>query len=98
MVLTIQEYGAKVEGDSSLNYGNLHIITMNSNPWGLFQMNYEATGQQADSGTIQRISDSMDWLKTDLQSDAAKNAEFRIIFMHHPVSDAYTKRYIPDVI
>ncbi len=93
-----EEYGAKVEGDSSLNYGNLHIITMNSNPWGLFQMNSEATGQQADSGTIQRISDSMDWLKTDLQSDAAKNAEFRIIFMHHPVSDAYTKRYIPDVI
>ena len=25
-------------------------------------------------------------------------ADFRMIMMHHPVSDAYTKRYIPDVI
>lgn len=93
-----EEYGAAVEGDSSFNYGNLHIITMNSNPWGLFQMNSEATGQQADAATIQLIRDSMDWLKADLESSAAKDAEFRIIFMHHPVSDAYTKRYIPDVI
>ena len=38
------------------------------------------------------------WLKKDLATDAAKNAEFRMIFMHHPVSDAYTKRYIPAVI
>ena len=40
----------------------------------------------------------MNWLKKDLATDAAKNAEFRMIFMHHPVSDAYTKRYIPAVI
>lgn len=31
-----QEYGGIVEGDSSFNYGGIHIITMNSNPWGLF--------------------------------------------------------------
>ena len=93
-----EEYGAQVEGDSSFNYGNLHIITMNSNPWGLFQMNSEATGQQADAATIKQIEDSMAWLKTDLASSPAKDAEFRIIFMHHPVSDAYTKRYIPAVI
>ena len=41
-----EEYGAEVEGDSSFNYAGLHIITMNSNPWGLFQMNSEATGQK----------------------------------------------------
>ncbi|RHS38013.1 hypothetical protein DWV55_03440 [Butyricicoccus sp. AF10-3] len=40
----------------------------------------------------------MNWLKKDLATDAAKNADFRLIFMHHPVSDAYTKRYIPAVI
>lgn len=93
-----EEYGATVEGDSSFNYGGVHIITMNSNPWGLFQMNSEATGNQADASTIQTIENAMTWLKNDLQSDAAKNAEFRLIMMHHPVSDAYTKRYIPDVI
>ena len=71
---------------------------MNSNPWGLFQMNSEATGQQADAATIKTIDNAMNWLKKDLATDAAKNADFRLIFMHHPVSDAYTKRYIPAVI
>ena len=93
-----EEYGAEVEGDSSLNYAGLHIITMNSNPWGLFQMNSEATGQTADAATIKTIDNAMNWLKKDLATDAAKNADFRLIFMHHPVSDAYTKRYIPAVI
>lgn len=93
-----EEYGATVEGDSSFNYGGVHIVTMNSNPWGLFQMNSEATGNQADASTLQTIQDAMEWLKNDLASDEAKNAEFRIVMMHHPVSDAYTKRYIPDVI
>ena len=93
-----EEYGAEVEGDSSFNYAGLHIVTMNSNPWGLFQMNSEATGQQADAATIKTIDNAMNWLKKDLATDAAKNAEFRMIFMHHPVSDAYTKRYIPAVI
>lgn len=93
-----EEYGATVEGDSSFNYGGVHIITMNSNPWGLFQMNSEATGNQADASTLQTIEDAMAWLKQDLASDAAKNAEFRLIMMHHPVSNAYTKRYIPEVI
>ena len=71
---------------------------MNSNPWGLFQMNSEATGQKADAATIKTIDNAMNWLKKDLATDAAKNADFRLIFMHHPVSDAYTKRYIPAVI
>ncbi len=92
------EYGATVEGDSSFNYGGIHLITMNSSPWGLFQMNSEATGKAADAATLQTIDDAMTWLKADLETDDAKNAEFRIIMMHHPVSDAYTKRYIPAVI
>lgn len=93
-----EEYGAEVEGNSSFDFAGLHIATVNSNPWGLFQMNSEATGQQADASTLKTIEDTMTWLKKDLASDAAKDAIFRIVFMHHPVSDAYTKRYIPDVI
>ena len=61
-------------------------------------MNSEATGQKADAATIKTIDNAMNWLKKDLATDAAKNADFRLIFMHHPVSDAYTKRYIPAVI
>ncbi|MDO5785825.1 MAG: S-layer homology domain-containing protein [Eubacteriales bacterium] len=93
-----KEYGATVEGDSSFNYAGIHIITMNSNPWGLFQMNSEATGNKADQATLGTIDNAMKWLKADLETADAKNADFRMIMMHHPVSDAYTKRYIPDVI
>lgn len=88
----------EVTGDRSLDYAGMHIITMNSNPWGLFQMNSEATGAQADASTLKEIETAMAWLKKDLASDAAKNAKFRIIMMHHPVSDRFTKRYIPEVI
>lgn len=93
-----EEYGAEVTGDSSFNYGKVHFITMNSNPWGLFQMNSEATGSEVDADTTEEIDQAMEWLKKDLESDEAKNAEFRVIMMHHPVSDAYTKRYIPEII
>ena len=91
------EYGGTVKGNSSFDYAGVHFSLMNSNPWGLFQMNSEATGKAADPGTIKSIEDSLAWLKKDLASDAAKTATFRILTMHHPVSDAYTKRYIPTI-
>ena len=83
-----EENGASVEGDSSFNYGDLHIITMNSNPWGLFQMNSEATGQQADASTLKTIDDAKSWLKRELANDAATQAQFCIIMMHHPYHNA----------
>lgn len=91
------EYGAEVNGDSSFNYGGVHITLMNSAPWGLYQMNSEATGNTADASTIETINKAMAWLKKDLASEAAKNADFRILTMHHPKSDAYTNRYIPAI-
>ena len=91
------EYGGTVKGNSSFDYAGVHLSLMNSNPWGLFQMNSEATGKAADPATIKAVADSMAWLKTDLASDAAKTAAFRILTMHHPVSDAYTKRNVPAV-
>lgn len=91
------EYGGTVRGNSSFDYAGVHFSLMNSNPWGLFQMNSEATGKAADPGTIKNVEDSLAWLRKDLASEAAKNADFRILTMHHPVSDAYTKRNIPAI-
>lgn len=91
------EYGATVRGNSSFDFAGAHISLMNSNPWGLFQMNSEATGKTADPETIRTINDSMSWLKKDLASDNARNAAFRILTMHHPVSEAYSRRYIPAI-
>ncbi len=79
----IKNTAQRSRATARFNYAGLHIVTMNSNPWGLFQMNSEATGQQADAATIKTIDNAMNWLKKDLATDAAKNADFRMIFMHH---------------
>ncbi len=89
-----KEYGAKVLGNSSFNYGNIHVSLMNSNPWGLYQMNTESTGGIADAKTLKTVEDSKAWLAEDLASKEAKNAAFRILTMHHPKSDAYTNKHI----
>lgn len=91
------EYGGTVSGNSSFNYGGVHVTLINSNPWGLYQMNSEATGNTADASTIKTIEDTMTWLKNDLAEVKTKNADFRIIAMHHPKSDAYTNKYIPAI-
>lgn len=91
------EYGARVRGDAALDFAGAHITLMNSSPWGLFQMNSEATGKAADEQTIKSVNDAMNWLKTDLASAAAKAATFRILTLHHPYTEAYTKRYIPPI-
>ena len=92
------EYGAKVRGDSAFNFAGAHIVLMNSSPWGLFQMNSEATGKTADAETIKNVNDALDWLKSDLAGDVAKNAAFRILTLHHPYTEAYTKRLIPPIV
>lgn len=91
------EYGARVRGDSALDFAGAHIVLLNSSPWGLFQMNSEATGKAADAETIKTVNDALDWLKADLSSAAAKNAAFRIMTLHHPYTEAYTRRYIPPI-
>lgn len=92
-----EEYGAKVLGNSSFNYGNIHVSLMNSNPWGLYQMNTESTGGTADAKTLKTVADSKAWLAEDLATDDAKNATFRILTMHHPKSDKYTNKHIPAI-
>ncbi|MCD8139023.1 MAG: metallophosphoesterase [Planctomycetaceae bacterium] len=93
-----REYGATVPGNQSFTYGNLHILSINSNPWGLFQLNSEATGAKADDATLELIDATTRWIADDLATPAAVNAEFRLAFTHHPISDAYSKRYLPGVL
>jgi predicted phosphodiesterase len=91
------EYGAKVRGDSSFDFAGAHFVLLNSSPWGLFQMNSEATGKSADAETLKTIKDALDWFKSDLAGTPAKNAAFRITALHHPYTEAYTRRYIPAI-
>lgn len=94
-----EAYSSSENGDDySFNIGNVHIIMMDSNPWGLLQMNIETAGGTIGADLQATIDSSLAWLEADLQSDEAQDASFRIIGMHHPYSDTFTQRYIPDII
>lgn len=80
----------------SFNYGPVHFTMMDSNPWSLFELN-SAAGGEVDAATKAQVDESLGWLKADLASGAAKNAEFRVLAMHHPYEDDLTRKYIPSI-
>ena len=90
-----EEYGSVVEGNIAFDYGDIHFNLMDSNPWALFQMNAETSGGQMDAATADKIEKSVQWLKDDLAQN--QNKQFRILVMHHPISDPYTKMHIASV-
>jgi len=90
-----EEYGSAVPGNIGFDYGDVHFDLMDSNPWALFQMNAETSGGQMDAATEEKITKSVQWLKDDLAANQDK--KFRILVMHHPASDPYTKRHIVPV-
>nr|WP_297177468.1 S-layer homology domain-containing protein [uncultured Agathobaculum sp.] len=90
-----EEYGSVVEGNIAFDYGDIHFNLMDSNPWALFQMNAETSGGQMDAATADKIEKSVQWLKDDLAQN--QNKQFRILIMHHPISDPYTKMHIASV-
>lgn len=91
-----KKYGSAVAGNISFDYGNVHFDLMDSNPWALFQMNAETSGGKMDAAIADKIEKSVQWLGGD---DLAKNQDkaFRILVMHHPISDPYTKMHIAPV-
>lgn len=91
-----EEYGSAVAGNISFDYGNVHFDLMDSNPWALFQMNAETSGGKMDAAIADKIEKSVQWLGG---GDLAKNQDkaFRILVMHHPISDPYTKMHIAPV-
>ncbi len=78
----------------SFNYGDAHFTMVDSNPWSLFELNASASG---DSETHSNVEDSLNWIQDDLASADAKNADFRILTMHHPYEDDLTRKYIPSI-
>lgn len=78
----------------SYNVGDVHFTMVNSNPWSLLEMN--AAGKENDD-TRKLIDESLAWLKEDLASEDATKAKFRVLTMHHPYEDDYTRKYIPEI-
>lgn len=78
----------------SFDYGPVHIVMADSNPWGLFEMNAVNSGLEADDATKTQIKDILQWIETDLQSEVACKASWRILVVHHPYTDLFNNKYI----
>ncbi|WP_196602004.1 metallophosphoesterase [Pectinatus frisingensis] len=78
----------------SFEYGNVHFTMVDSNPWGLFEMNAVNSGIQADVSIKRIIADILKWIKDDVSSPAACKAKWRIIILHHPYTDEFSNRYL----
>ncbi len=82
----------------SADLGPAHIVMMNSNVWGLDEMNADLSGLPVAKKTLANIRDSLDWLQKDLNSDAAKKAKWRVVGMHHPYGDPFTNKRAVSVL
>ncbi|SFL86399.1 purple acid phosphatase family protein [Pelosinus propionicus] len=78
----------------SFTYGNTHIVFLDSNPWGLFEMNAVNSGLPVDEGTSSKIDITLKWLTDDLKSSEAQEAMWRILVLHHPYTDDFTNKHI----
>lgn len=78
----------------SVDYGTVHLVMVDSTPWGLFEMNAENSGVSLDAANQRRIKETLDWLEADLTGMAAKTAQWRILVTHHPYTDVFNNRHI----
>lgn len=93
-----QAFHANDDGtDISFDYGNVHFTMMNSNPWALFELNTDSAGGNGSAETHAAVEKALSWLSDDLASANAQTADFRIVTMHHPYEDDYTRKYIPPI-
>lgn len=92
-------YSASPNGlNYSFDYGNAHFVMVNSNPWGLYEMNAELSGLPVEPDTVNTIKETLQWLEKDLQLDAAKRAKWRIVVMHHPYTDEFTNKHAVSIL
>lgn len=82
----------------SFNYGNTHFVFVDSNPWGLFEMNAINSGLEADNLTKKNIFETLRWIDEDLKSKEAIKSKWRILILHHPYTDTFNNKYIVPLV
>ena len=78
----------------SFDYGMVHFTIVDSNPWGLLEMNGINAGIAADAPLRARIESILAWMEADLVSGNAARAAWRILVTHHPYTDTFNNRYV----
>lgn len=82
----------------SFTYGNTYFAVVNSNQWGLSEMNAVNSNLPVAAKTLEDIEAALKWLKEDLQSEAALEAKWRIVIMHHPYTDNFTNKRAVEIL
>ncbi|MBU3215097.1 metallophosphoesterase [Clostridium estertheticum] len=78
----------------SFDYGKTHFLMIDSNSWGLFEMNAVNSGLLVDVKTKKLIKDTLDWVIDDLKLEQSQSAEWRVMVLHHPYTDEFNNKYI----
>lgn len=96
----IQSYvnHAKLGNSYSVDFNNIHFIFVDSNPWGLYEMNAINSDTQVDEDIQNLIDETMAWLEDDLQSKSAQNSKWKILILHHPYTDILNNKYISSIV
>lgn len=82
----------------SLDHAGVHLVMLDSNSWGLSEMNAVNSGLEVGEDIRERIDGTLEWLRDDLASVAARTARWRIVVLHHPYTDEYTNRYVVPIV
>ena len=94
-----QTYRASPNG---MNYafeaGPAHIAMVNSNPWGLSEMNADLSDLPVDKKALTDIKDTLTWLKDELGSPPARQATWRIVGMHHPYTEQFSNKRVTSLL
>lgn len=78
----------------AFTYGNTRFIIMDSNPWGLYEMNAANAGLPLDEVGKERVTAALAWLEAELAGPAAVSAGWRVLVLHHPYTDEFTQKHI----
>lgn len=82
----------------SVDYRHVHFCFIDSNPWGLFEMNAQNSDAQIDEHTRKLIEATVQWMEEDLSSPEARKATWRILISHHPYTDILNNQYIKSLV
>ena len=76
----------------------VHFIVIDSNPWGLTEMNAVNSGLSLSEEDAARVQEIQEWVSNDLAGESARSATWRVVLMHHPYTDILTNQRIVDIL
>ena len=92
-------YRASANGlNFAFEAGPAHITMVNSNSWGLSEMNADLSDLPVDKRALNEIKETISWLQDELRSPSARQATWRIVGMHHPYTEQFSNKRVTGIL